>query len=1253
MATALFLLCLGGLVVWLSLSDSLRSQGQPLAVNMERSEATREHTEANHPAPLPSGGFSATQQVTKLAPVPQSSAGALISLPQSGDQRTLADLLGPGTDLSRPEIRERITLQYAGIETRRKAAAQRWAADQGLRGKVFLPDGNVMELMDFSEGQPVYFITQNASAAISTGANLLASAPYSLDGLNWTVGVWDGGAVRATHLEFGGRVTVKDGSSPIDHSTHVGGTIAASGASPSAKGMASSVKIDSYEWTNDKSELTSRGATYPGEAGMIYLSNHSYGQTSGWAYTGSLSPMWTWYGNGTSSTGVESDFGKYDTYARDSDSLAYGAPYLLMFRAAGNDRVDNPSSGQSVALSPSAITTVSYDPATHPPGDNYYRNGFDTIASDAVAKNVITIGAVGDAVNGGSRSLAGAYMTSFSSWGPTDDGRIKPDVVGNGDSLFSCYGGSDGAYGYFSGTSMATPNSTGSAALLVQLVDRLFPGHAFRASTLKALLIHTADDLGTSGPDYQNGWGLVNVKAAADLVSDFHAHPETGRIAEGRVTSTVSSTTQILVWDGVSPIRATLCWTDPASTATSTGDLRTSRLVNDLDLKVIDPQGTVHQPFVMPFVGDWTSAAFSAAATKGRNATDNVEQVLLTVPSLPGAYSVVVSSTGTLTNSAQTYSLILSGGAIPNSSPAPTITAINPASASTGSLVTTLSGSEFQFGSTVRLVKSGQPDISFTGVESLINSVKCRLNVTGAAAGFWDVVVTNPDGQSATLPGGFTIVGPLWTEDFESGAVGWTHSATQGSTYWSLPTNRSHTPSHSYFASGPASANIDDLYSPLITVPAGAINLQLTFWHSHTFQSNRNDGGVLELSVDGGSWLDVTAATSGASFAAGGYTNTLRNSNALGARAAWVGTLSAFSQVIINLTDTAKYAGHSLRLRWRLGTNTSTSSQGWYIDDVALTGGIPPANLPPTITTTATANPTAVSGTTTLVQVGATDDAGEPGLIYQWATTGASPAEVLFSDNGTNTAKQTMVTFEKAGTYSLEVTVRDTENLAVASVVEVAVVQTPTLVSVTPTELTLNKGASQTFAAEVRDQFGEPISGPSVVTWTSSGGGTIDQTTGEYLASTVGGPYFVTAAVGSATGTAQLTVIGESLTHWQSIQFTPDEVAAGLADPVADPDHDGLTNLTEYALGLPPTTPSQPIAYTPALVSGQQTLTLSRPAVLPNVECIVESSPDYQTWTPLPAPEIITQGDPQTVKYTDTVPESARKYLRLRIVQKN
>ncbi|MCX6867902.1 MAG: S8 family serine peptidase, partial [Verrucomicrobia bacterium] len=484
-----------------------------------------------------------------------------------------------------------------------------------------------------------------------------------MSGTGVTIGLWDAGSARSTHQEFGGRVTVMDGAATFDHSTHVGGTLIAAGIDASAHGMAAAATIHSYDWNSDTSEMTSRAATYSGEPGKIYLSNHSYGYVSGWNYVNGGSPfrVWDWYGSGSSSTSIETDFGLYSSYASSNDSLAFNAPYYLIFRSAGNDRDDNPSSGQAVALSPGSASVVNYDPANHPGGDGTYRGGFDTIGFDAIAKNVMTVGSVSDAVTNGVRDVAKASVSNFSCWGPTDDGRIKPDVVANGEGLYSSLGSSDTAYGTYTGTSMATPNAVGSAALLIQQYGNLFAGQAMRASTLKGLLIHTADDLGNPGPDYKYGWGLVNVQAAADLIQDHKNFPVKQRMTESQLTSTTVSRIQAFVWDGVSPITATLCWTDPAATALSDSDSRSARLVNNLNLKIIDPANSEHLPFVMPFVGTWTQASMDSAATTGINNTDNVEQVRIAAPPAAGTYLAVVSFAGSLTNNSQNYSLLISG----------------------------------------------------------------------------------------------------------------------------------------------------------------------------------------------------------------------------------------------------------------------------------------------------------------------------------------------------------------------------------------------------------------------------------------------------------------------------------------------------------------------------------------------------------------------------------------------------------------
>lgn len=1062
---------------------------------------------------------------------------------RAGGQETLADLLeAPGTDLSRPEDRARVVTRLGEIQSARRDRARAKAAAAGLPVRAELPGGRVMEIESFDGAQPVYFATQNANAAISTGANLLRVSPYTLSGSGVTIGMWDGGSGRSTHQEFGTRMVVKDGSASIDHATHVGGTMIATGVVASARGMANSAVVDSYDWNSDLTEMTSRGATATGqEATRIYLSNHSYGYLSGWNYvgnTGSPARLWEWYGSGTASTSVEDDFGRYNTYSRDVDSLAFNAPYYLIFQSAGNERSDNPANGQAVALSPGSTTVVNYDSAIHPKGDGNYRGGFESMGFRAVAKNLITVGATTDAVSGGLRSTANANITSFSSWGPTDDGRIKPDVVANGDGLYSSLNASNTAYGTYSGTSMSTPNACGSAALLVQQYGQLFPGQAMRASTLKGLLIHTADDRGNAGPDYKFGWGLVNVKAAADLLIDHQAFPNKLRVTENQITSTITTRTHSFIWDGISPIRATLAWTDPAGSATTTADLRTARLVNNLQLKLIAPNGTEHLPYVMPFVGTWTQASMDLPATTGINQTDNVEQVLVSSPGSAGTWRAVVSFSGTLTNNQQNYSLLLTGSSADEPPPPPLVlSAISPASGLANSNVTVdLTGTSLRADTVVKLTKSGQSDITTTSIQLFGESLRCQFNLSGAAAGLWNVIATNPDSSTSTLANAFTVVGGIWNENFDGTVTGWSSDPELGSSSWSLVSSNSHSPANHFFAPAPASQTTTNLVSPPINIQSGASNMQLKFWHNYNLGTNGNDAGCLELSVNGGAWFDAGSAGSGTTWASNGYNATLRrNANSsLANRPVWKGSSLGYIETILNLTDNTKFAGKTLRLRWRLATDNRNANTGWRVDSISLVGGGDLSNQPPVITSAATSSsgetetdPEGVlwrieRGTSTILSVSASDDGGEPGLAYTWSASG--PAPVGFTPNATNSAKTTSAEFQSTGDYTITATVRDPQGLAVSSNVNLRVVQTASGLVVSPAVASVTVGGSQAFAAVLNDQFGDMMATqPASFAWTTTGGGTISPS-GVFTATTAGGPFAVSASSGGFSDFASLTV---------------------------------------------------------------------------------------------------------------------------------
>jgi len=363
----------------------------------------------------------------------------------------------------------------------------------------------------------------------------------------------------------------------------------------------------------------------------------------GWSDFG----VWYWFYD--LSVLEDPNFGLYDYDAATLDSIAYNAPYYLICRAAGNDRNDGPGNGAKIYWynsSDGEFYEATYNSDNHPKKDGLYKDGYDTIGPSGCAKNILTVGAVNEAVSGNDRNLANGTMSTFSGWGPTDDGRIKPDVVGNGVDVYSPI--SDSSYATWNGTSMASPNVCGSAALLVELYKNYNYENAMRSSSLKGLLIHTADDLGNTGPDFSYGWGLINTKAAADIILDDAITNIKSRVLEDFFKSE-NQKEYFVNLTNVQTFKATLCWTDIAGDSSSFHDDRTAKLVNDLDLRIIDFDGNTYFPFVLDVENP------AEIATTGDNSVDNVEQVIIENAEI-GIYKIIVSYKGNVNN--QYYSLI-------------------------------------------------------------------------------------------------------------------------------------------------------------------------------------------------------------------------------------------------------------------------------------------------------------------------------------------------------------------------------------------------------------------------------------------------------------------------------------------------------------------------------------------------------------------------------------------------------------------
>ena len=483
-------------------------------------------------------------------------------------------------------------------------------------------NGVLKELMFIDErGNPQYYITHNENAAKTISTNKVyagGGAGFSLDGTGITVYEWDGGTVRATHNEFDTRVTNIDSEATHYHATHVAGTIMASGVASAAKGMAFNASLKSYHWDDDNAEMANAAAN-----GAL-ISNHSYGFLRGWNSDGSI-----WYGDNGVSAAEDYLFGFYDSGSADWDDIAYNAPYYLIIKSAGNDRNDT--------------------------GDGSYPDDgpYDCIGTKGISKNVLTVGAVED-ITAGYSIPADVVMTAFSSWGPADDSRIKPDIVANGSGLTSCTNTGDSDYISISGTSMSSPSVTGSAALLIEHYEDVNgAGSKMKSATLKALIIHTADEAGTTtGPDYQFGWGLMNTQSAAEKITEDQT---TDVIQESELLDGESYTREI-VTNGTNPITVTVVWTDPAGTPVGASlDPTDAMLVNDLDLRITQGANTYYS---------WKLDAANptnAATNVAENDVDNVEQVYIASPTDATTYTITVDHDGSLSGGSQAFSIIISG----------------------------------------------------------------------------------------------------------------------------------------------------------------------------------------------------------------------------------------------------------------------------------------------------------------------------------------------------------------------------------------------------------------------------------------------------------------------------------------------------------------------------------------------------------------------------------------------------------------
>ncbi|MEI7643668.1 MAG: S8 family serine peptidase [Chloroflexales bacterium] len=496
----------------------------------------------------------------------------------------------------------------------------------------------------------------NDTSRVLIGVNTARQELSWLTGTGQIVAVTDTGLDRSDSLsaDFGGRIAATftpqqmdgtcittDWSDQDGHGTHVSGSILGSGVlspagisfagvAPGAQLVVEAVINSSSSQSLDCLPTDSSYLQKAYDAGAR-VQNASWG-----APTGGLSNL----------------YGGYDDLAASVDDFLYRHPTHLLVVAAGNNGTDINQDGVIDADSITSPATAKNVLAVGASENNRPPTKGNCVASSPVNRcwgNYAFLSRSGQPIISDFVSDNPSGMAAFSSRGPTDDGRIKPDLVAPGSNIISTQSHAIGAsysdtydanYAYESGTSMATPLVSGVAALVRQWLSQDRSMSDPSAALVRALLLNgarnltpgqygtgSAQEIPSAWPNHVEGWGRVNLGESIQLSgAQIWLHDETVGLASG------GSVDYALTVTGGNPrLRATLTWTDyPGSPLTS------KTLVNDLDLEVIEPDGSV-------ILGNHTAALTSACRAEGADRCNPSESVEIATTAL-GVYTVRVKA---------------------------------------------------------------------------------------------------------------------------------------------------------------------------------------------------------------------------------------------------------------------------------------------------------------------------------------------------------------------------------------------------------------------------------------------------------------------------------------------------------------------------------------------------------------------------------------------------------------------------------
>ena len=558
------------------------------------------------------------------------------------------------------------------FEKQQQLAVERFVK-KGYKRVIESKNGDYSELVGESAlGRPLYLLTGNNNVVKGIKANVLQNGfdGFLMEGEGSKIALWENGQPRRAHEMFRTTTTLPlasrieyattippQNATFFRHATHIAGTLIGNQFSPSltsplnslVRGVAFKSTIKAWDWLNVPAEMVT-AATIDN----IKIANTSFG----------FNPLYL----------HQSEFGRYNETAKQWDQVMCANKEFQIVKSVGNARDDFSTNNFPQYTQVSIL------------------GGYDLLEGAGVSKNVLVIGSVN--LNTPIFGANGNYTSSsidepYSSWGPTDDGRIKPDFVTHGNNVYSSIDTQNNTYGYYNGTSQAAAGLAGGVTLLQEYWKKKFINNMW-SSTVRGLLVHNVDEIDNRGPDYRNGWGVVNLEKTVQTIKK---RGQSVIIREDILTN--GQTIKLnLAATGQEDLKVTIAWTDPegnvipidVNNPDSSVNEIASKLVNDIDIRLVrrDAAGNVDSTIVDPLlpspnnnvlfpwkmkekIKGYNSADLAGKAERGINNRDNVEKIEVyknLIPAGGGMYQLQILHQGTLLNGCETgqpFSLIVSG----------------------------------------------------------------------------------------------------------------------------------------------------------------------------------------------------------------------------------------------------------------------------------------------------------------------------------------------------------------------------------------------------------------------------------------------------------------------------------------------------------------------------------------------------------------------------------------------------------------